>query len=288
MEAKILVIGGTGNIGKELVKLLTENGHKVRAAIRPASRTEELQAFGAELVSANLEDQTSLVNAMNGIEKVYFATPFVPNMVELSMNIIKAAKESEVKHLVKISGAGADLEAITMAKWHRAIEKEMEQSGIAYTFLRPNSFMQNVVNFSSHTIKDHGAFYAPIGDGQVAMIDARNVAKIAFHVLTEEGHENKAYYLSGPEAISFQKMAEILSDVTGKSIRYVDVPAESARQSMLDAGMPVETTDALLELYHINKLGYTAEVSDSIEMITGQKAVTFESFANDYKSAFKD
>ncbi|SFA78034.1 MULTISPECIES: SDR family oxidoreductase [unclassified Bacillus (in: firmicutes)] len=286
MDTTILVIGATGNIGKELTKLLTDKGYKVRVTIRPTSQTEELKALGVELIHADLLVPSSLKEAMKGIEKVFFATPFVPNMVELSSHIIQAAKEAGVKHLVKISGAGAELEAITMAKWHRTIEKEIEQSGIAYTFLRPNSFMQNIVNFSSHTIRDHGAFYAPIGDGEIAMVDARDVANVANHVLTEEGHENKAYYLSGPEAISYHEIANILSDVTGKSIKYVDVPAESARQSMLDAGMPAETVDALVELYHINKIGYTAEVSNTVEEIIGQKATSFETFAKDYQEAF--
>ncbi|MDQ0247557.1 uncharacterized protein YbjT (DUF2867 family) [Bacillus fengqiuensis] len=283
MNSTILVIGATGNIGKELTKLLVKNGKKVRVTIRPTSRTEELKSLGVEMIHADLHNPSSLKEAMNGIEKVFFATPFVPNMVELSSNIIQAAKEAGVKHLVKISGAGAELEAITMAKWHRTIEKEMEQSGIAYTFLRPNSFIQNIINYSAHTIRDHGAFYAPIGDGEIALVDARDVAKVAYHVLTEEGHENKAYYLSGPEAISYHEVADILSSVTGKSVKYVDVAAESARQSMLEAGMPGETVDALLELYHINKLGYTAEVSNAVEEITGQKAISFETFAKDYK-----
>lgn len=207
--------------------------------------------------------------------------------MELSYNIIQTAKESGVKHLVKLSGAGAELEAITLAKWHRAVEKEIEKSGIAYTFLRPNSFMQNIVNYNSYTIKDHSAFYAPMGNGKIALIDARDIAKVAFHVLTDDGHENKAYYMSGPSAISYREIADILSSVTSKSIKYVDVPADVARQSMLETGMPAVIVDALLELNHINKLGYTAEVSNTVEEITGQKkATSFETFAQDYKDAF--
>jgi uncharacterized protein YbjT (DUF2867 family) len=288
MNSTILVIGATGNIGKVLTNLLAKNGQKVRVTIRPASQIEQLKELGVELYQADLLDLSSLKKAMNGIEKVFFATPFVSNMVELSRNIIQAAKETGVKHLVKISGAGAELEAITMAKWHRTIEKEIEQSGITYTFLRPNSFMQNIVNYSAHTIRDHGAFYLPIGEGKIALVDARDVAKVAYQVLTEKGHENKGYYISGPAAISCHDLAEILSSVTSKPIKYVDVPTERARQSMLEAGMPTEIVGALLELYHINKLGYTKEVSNTVEEITGQKAISFETFAKDYKEEFME
>ena len=166
MTAAILVIGATGTTGKELAKRLAKNGHKTRATVRPTSDKRELQALGVELVQADLSDVVSLVKAMGGIQKVYFATPLVPNMVELSSSIIRAAKSTGVKHLVKLSGGGAEIELDTMAKWHRAVEREIEQSGITHTFLRSNSFMQNFSNFSSHTIRDHGAFYAPHGDGK--------------------------------------------------------------------------------------------------------------------------
>jgi uncharacterized protein YbjT (DUF2867 family) len=286
MSSNILIIGATGNIGKELVKLLVKNGENIRVMARPTSNTKELNALGVDLFNGDMGDTDSLKGAMNGIDKVFFATPLVPNMVQLSSNIIDAAKDCGVSHLIKISGAGAESEGITLTKWHRAIEKEMEQSGMAYTFLRPNSFMQNYANYSSHTIIDHGAFYAPMGEGQAAFIDARDIANVAYHVITDEGHQNKAYYLSGPKALSNYEIADILSSVTGKMIRYVDVPANDARQSMLTTGMPEIIVDAKMELYQINKLGYASEVSFTVEQITGHKANSFEVFANYYKGVF--
>src|SRR5262249_8695962 len=145
-------------------------------------------------------------------------------------------------------------------KWRRAVERDMENSGIAYTFLRANSFMQNFTNFNAHTIRDHGAFYAPHGDGKSAHIDARDVAKVAYRVLTEEGHQNKAYYLSGPEALSGAEVANILSSVTGKAIKYVNVPIEAARASIEGTGMPAELVEGLLEHSQVVKSGHTARV----------------------------
>jgi len=286
MSAAILVIGATGTTGKELAKRLAKNGHKTRATVRPTSNKRELQALGVELVQADLSDVGSLVEAMGEIQKVYFATPLVPNMVELSSSIIRAAKSAGVKHLVKLSGGGAEVELDTIAKWHRAVEKEIEQSGIAHTFLRSNSFMQNFSNFNSHTIRDHGAFYGSHGDGKTAYVDARDIAQVAYRVLAEEGHQNKAYYLSGPEALSGAEIANILSSATGKVIKYVDVPAEAARTSMLGAGMPAETVEVLLEHYGVMKLGYTARISSAVEEMIGQKATYFEAFAQEERKAF--
>jgi uncharacterized protein YbjT (DUF2867 family) len=286
MSAAILVIGATGTTGKELVRLLTKNGHKTRVSVRPTSNRSDLQALGVSLVEADLNDVGSLENAMDGIQKVYFATPLVPNMIQLSSSIIRAAQSAGVKHLVKLSGGGAEIELDAMARWHRAVEKEMEQSGIAYTFLRSNSFMQNLSKFNSQTIRDHGVFYASHGDGKSAYIDVRDIARVAYRVLTEEGHQNKAYYLSGPEALSGAEIAKILSSATGKVIKYVDVPVEAARASMQGAGMHAEIVEGLLEHYQVMKLGYTAQVSSSVEEITGQKATDFETFARAEKKAF--
>jgi uncharacterized protein YbjT (DUF2867 family) len=113
----------------------------------------------------------------------------------------------------------------------------------------------------------------------LSYIDASDIAQVAYRVLTEEGHENKAYYLSGPEALSDAEITDILSSVTGKSIKYVDAPVEAARDGMQKAGMPAEIVEALLEHYQMMKLGHTAKVSSTIEEITGQKATFFETFA---------
>lgn len=236
MSAAILVIGATGTTGKELASLLAKNGHETRATVRPSSNKRELQALGIELVQADLNDVGSLAKAMSGIQKVYFATPFVPNMVERSSMIIRAAKSAGVKHLVKLSGGGAEIDLDTMARWHRTVEREIEQSKIAHTFLRSNSFMQNFSNFSSRTVREHGAFYAPQGDGKTAYVDSRDIAQVAYRVLAEDGHENKAYYLSGPDALSGAEIADILSSATGREIKYVDVPIEVSRASMLGVG----------------------------------------------------
>jgi uncharacterized protein YbjT (DUF2867 family) len=286
MSATILVIGATGTTGKELAKILAKSGRKTRATVRPTSNKGELQVLGVELIQADLNDVGSLVKAMGGIQKVYFATPLVPNMVELSSSIIRAAKNAGVEYLVKLSGGGAEIDLDTMAKWHRAVEKEIEQSGIAHTFLRSNSFMQNLSNFNSHTIRDHGAFYAPHGDGKTAYVDARDIARVAYRVLTDEVHQNKAYYLSGPEALSGAEIANILSSATGKLIKYVDVPSEVARASMLGTGISAKIVEGLLEHYQVMKLGYTARVSDAVEQITGQKATYFGAFAQEQRKAF--
>ncbi|WP_160847373.1 SDR family oxidoreductase [Pontibacillus yanchengensis] len=287
MAKSILIIGATGNVGLPLTKMLSEHGYDVKAAVRSSTNVEVLRALGVETIQADLRNFFSLMNAMNLVEKVFFAVPFVSSFVQLSMNVVKAAEEAGVEHLVKLSGSGAQYEAIQLAKWHRIIEREMMKSGLHYTFLRPNSFMQNFTNFSSGTIDDHGSFYLPLGEGRVSFIDARDIASVAYHVLTEKGHDGQAYELTGPEAISCAHVASSLSNVLGKEIRYNGITEEEARQMMLEEGLHAGIVEARLELYQLNRLGYSSAITNTVRDITGKSPYTFEQFAWDYRERFR-
>ena len=145
--------------------------------------------------------------------------------------------------------------------------------------------MQNYFNFA--TIKEHGAFYLPIGDGKTSHVDIRDVAAAAVAALTQSGHEGKAYDITGPEALDNYRIAEILSSVTGKNISYVEISEDDARKAMTDMGMPESIVAVLIELYAIEKAGHGSAVSPAVEQITGRKPIAFEQFAKDYAEAFK-
>lgn len=284
----IFVSGATGNIGKEVVKQLIEKGVHVRAGVHSEQKAGILKELGAEVVLIDLNNIKNIKTGLEGVTKAFSLIPLVPNLAELGANFVKAAKMAGVNHIVWSSGMGADSpQAITLGKWHREAEKAVEASGITYTIVRPNSFMQNYVNFAGHTIKNQNAFYFPQGDGKISLIDVRDIAAVISILLTESGHEGKAYNLTGDEAISNYKVAEILSEITGRSINYIDVPVDTARQSMKDMGMPDVIVEALLELSSIIKAGYTSEVSNAVKQITGKQPISFRQFAKDYLQFFK-
>lgn len=147
---KILVTGSTGNVGREVVKQLVARGIEVKAATRAIDKVNEK---GVEFVNLDFSQSESIKQALAGVDKVMFITPNVPTAVEMSERFIEHAINAGVKHIVRLSGMGAQMEAITLAKRHRAIERAIEASGIAYTFLRPNTFMQNYVNYFAESIK---------------------------------------------------------------------------------------------------------------------------------------
>jgi uncharacterized protein YbjT (DUF2867 family) len=154
--------------------------------------------------------------------------------------LITEAKKSGIRHIVKQSIIGADLRAdVEAMRLHRQEEKVIEISGIPYTFLRSNAFMQNLVNFYGHIIKAQNVFYLPTGNGKVSFVDVRDIAAVAVQALTKNGsrHVNNVYEITGQEALSYYQAAEILSNATGKKIDYVNISDEAARGTMKEVGL---------------------------------------------------
>ena len=228
-------------------------------------------------------DPDSLHAAFTHADKVFLVTPFSEGQVEMARKLVDEAKKTGVKQIVKLSALGAGEEnAIQLCRWHREIERYIEQSGIPYTFLRAASFMQNFENYSAPTIKSEGKIYMPTGEGKAAYIDARDIAAVAIN----PGHEKKIYDLTGPEAISVSEVADTISLVTGRQVDYVDVPEEAAQQSMQQQQVPDWMTNALLELYGLQRNGNSTEVTSSVEELTGRKPHTFRQLVKEYKECF--
>src|ERR687885_1471329 len=300
MAETILVTGATGTVGIEVVKwLLSAKGERgegediiVKAAARSAN-DDTFGELGVQAIELDFNNRSTLSAALRGVDKLFLLTPFQSNMVDLTSNLVNEAKNAEVKYIVKQSVLGADAEqAITPSRLHRQAEKVIEESGIPFTFLRPNFFMQNFVTFYSHFIKTQGAFYVPAGDAKASFVDVRDIAAVAVQVLNgnkngESKHIRKAYDITGGEAISYGQAAEILSKEIGKKVNYVNISDEDTRKGMKDMGADEWTISSMVELFGTTRAGYLSEVSPAVEQITGNKPITFSQFARDYAGAFK-
>jgi uncharacterized protein YbjT (DUF2867 family) len=292
MAKTILVTGATGTVGKEVVKHLSAKGQTIRAAARSANDGKTFGNLnGVQVVQLDYETPASLASAFKDVDSLFLLTPFQSNMVDLTSNLVREAKNARVEYIVKQSVMGADAEpGITPSRLHRQAEKIIEESQIPFTFLRPNFFMQNFVNFFAQTIKNQNAFYLAAGDGKVSFVDVRDIATVAVHSLVDgvgSQHEGKAYNITGGEALSYAQAAEILSSEVGKKINYVDISNEDARKGMKDTGVDDWTINSMMELFEIIRAGYASAVSPIVEEITGYKPVTFEQFAKDYAGAFR-
>jgi len=290
MHSTILITGATGTVGREVVIQLSmlEGDVRVRAGVHSLIKGENLKRLpGVEIVEIDFEDQASLHAAFTHVDKVFLITPFAEDEVEMAKTLIDEAKKKGVKHIVKLSAMGADATpGITLGRRHHEIEQYIEDSGIAYTFLRPSSFMQNYQNYDAESIKREGQFYQSTGNGKVAYIDARDIAAVGVEILTGTGHEGKAYDLTGLEALSNYEVAQVLSEVRRKQVTFVDVPEEAARQAMLAQQIPEWMVDALLELNRLYKAGYGGNITDTVQQITGRVPHTFREFVQDHLDSF--
>lgn len=291
MTETILITGATGTVGSEVVKQLSAKGENiiVKAAARSATDNTFENLNRVQVVQLDYDKPDSLAVALKGVDKLFLLTPFQSNMVDLTSNLVSEAKKAKVKYIAKQSVMGADAEpGITPGRLHRQAEKIIEESGIPFTFLRPNFFMQNFVNYYSNSIRSQGAFYMPAGDAKVSFVDVRDIAAVAVKSLINDNQQKgRAYNITGGEALSYGQAAEILSKAVGKKINYVNVTDQDARKGMKDMSMDEWTIKSMIELFEITRAGYVSEISPIVEQVTGNKPITFSQFAKDYARAFK-
>ena len=286
----ILVTGAAGTVGSEVVRQLSAKGQiGIRAAARSANNPTFKDLKSVEIVELDYNKPETLATAFKDVNKLFLLTPFQSDMLDLTSNLVNAAKKSSVKYIIKQSVMGVDAEpGITPGRLHRQAEKIIEKSGIPFSFLRPNFFMQNFVNFYSSMIKSQGALYAPAGDGKVSFVDVRDIAAVAVQALINDNqHKGKSYNITGPEALSYGQAAEILSRELGKEIKYVNIPDEDARKEMKDMGMDDWSANSMIELFDITRKGYASDISSVVEELTGRKPISFSQFVKDYAQAFR-
>lgn len=282
----ILVSGATGQIGSELVKQLDYDGVPVRALVRDPARAAELAGPGVEIVQGDFNRPETLARALEGVERAFLLVAVDPRMVQLNQNFLDAAKKAGVKHVVRLSAQGSAVDSpLVLGRWHGESDRALERSGLDWTVLQPSMFMQNIVGYAG-SIRDQGAFYAPMGHGKVGMVDVRDIAEVAVAALTESGHTGQRYAITGPEALSFDDAASKLSHALGKAVRYVDVEPAQARQGMLGSGMPDWFADALLELFAVWKAGHGELVTPVVSDVARKQPITFDEFARDYAPVF--
>lgn len=276
----ILVTGATGLNGSALVRRLSARGVPVRALVRSRAKAESLATLPlVEIVEGDMARPETLAGPLQDVDRAMLISSSDPAMLDVQSNFVEAAKQAGVRHVVKLSGIMPDIDSpFRFARMHGEAERKLEDSGIAFTHLRAGEFMHAYFR-QVPSIVARGMFFLPMEDARIASIDIGDIAEVAAIVLTTEGHEGKIYPLTGPEALNMAQVAQRLSTATGKSITYVNVTPEEARQANLANGMPPYTADALYELFAERRKGKESQVWPDIETILGRPATSFAEFA---------
>jgi uncharacterized protein YbjT (DUF2867 family) len=223
-----------------------------------------------------------------GVDSLYLLSPSSPRLAEIEGALVDEAKKAGVRHIVKHSVLGADMHAESpLTSVHAYAEKAVKASGIAYTFLRLNSFMQNFVTSHAWSIVAQGMFFEALGDARVSHVDTYDIAAAAARVLTEEGHEGRSYDITGPEALSNFQIAEKVSALLDRRITYTPVPDEAMRQGLLGAGLSEWYAESVVKLYRFFRQGGGAPVTTDLEQLIGRQPRTMEMYLQENVAALR-
>lgn len=283
----ILLTGSSGTVGLELAKLISAHGVTARAMVRSASAAGRLRELpGIVPIAGDFDDPPSLDAALQGVDRAFLVTNSSERAESQQLAFVAAAERAGVRHIVKLSQLHAAPDSpVRFLRYHAAVEQAICASGMAYTMLRPNLFMQGLLGFAG-TIAATGKLFAPIGASKISLIDARDIAAVACTALTAPGHEGKSYDLTGPEALSHDDIASQIGAVIGQPISFQQIPPDAMRQAALDTGFTQWQADGLIEDYAHYDRDEASVVSLDGPAVMDRPALSLTAFLRDHKAAF--
>jgi uncharacterized protein YbjT (DUF2867 family) len=232
-----------------VIREFARRGHPVSALVRNREKARAFQAFpSVEIIEGDMSHPESMHDALAGVDRVLLLSSPTPQIVETQSAFVDAAKKAGIRHIVKFSGlSAADFGTpFVFGSMHADIERYLEDSGVAWTHLRPSQFMTEYLR-EVPTIVAHGSLFLPLEDAKLTPVDVGDIAKAVFALLTTPGHEAKTYAISGPQALDMEEIAEQISQAINNSVQYVRITREERQQALLAAGVPpffVEALDA--------------------------------------------
>lgn len=286
----ILIIGAAGNNGLATLQALVNknsSNYTIRAGVRSAEKGKQLQSQFPDIEAAiiDLDAPATLTAAFENVTKVFIIPGNVENRAQHAKNAIDAAVASgTVKQVVLYSVVGAEWEAILFARQFREAEKYLEASGLPWTHLRTIWFQENFLGWADGV--KQGAFYFGVREGQFAPLNVKDIGEIAANILTTDGHDRKAYNITGPKLVSGQNIADIFSNITGRKVAYVSPDEESTLQSLLGSGWPEWQAKGVIELFEVFASNQAAVISPDGEALLGRPLTTLDTFLETNKAAF--
>ncbi|MFO8054321.1 MAG: SDR family oxidoreductase [Bacteroidales bacterium] len=273
--SRILITAATGNVGTFLVRALQRKNMSFTAATRNASKAKEKFDKPLETVYLNFKHVSSFAPALKGKEMLFLCGPSAtPNAEDLLMPLIEAAQAENIKHLVFIAS-------------HPKAMQKIEESGMDYTFIKANFFMQNFELYQIQDIRDKNQIFMPAGDGKAPFIHTRDVGEVAAEVLDNPGaYRNQTLYITGPQMVDHYEIADVFSDVLEKKIFYQNPSDEEYRREMEARGFSESYINAMIAVFGKIKKGKVAGKTDGVEQVLERKPVPFKTYVEENKGYF--
>lgn len=283
---RILVTGATGTVGRHLVPLLRAAGAPVRAFVRDPARAADVLGGGVELAVGDLGDPASLRAALAGVDQLHLACGNHPEQVRWETAAIDAAADAGVTRIVKLSALGAGVGSpVAFTDAHGRITEHLRAAGPAHVLLEPAFLMSNLLA-GADGVRGADALFLPAAGAKIAMIDPRDVARVAAAVLTGDGHDGRRYVLTGPEAVTLDDVAEQLSAVLGRRIGAVPVSDGAALGQLAAAGVPEWFATNVVAQFGVLRGGAQSGVQDVVRALTGRDPRPVGEFLRDHAGAF--
>ena len=283
----ILLTGATGKTGSAAVKALVAKGIKFRALSRSEDKAKALRERGVEVIVGDVLDAAVLDRALVGVTRALLTMPNSERQLAQEKSFVDHAKKAGVKHIVKMSSMEAiPGTTVPVPAIHVESEAYIRASGLAWTMLKPNFFMQNFFA-NAATIKSMNKFFMPCGQGKTGMSDARDVGAVVAHVMSTEDHAGKEYQLTGPQVMTFGQAAEIFSTVLGRKIEYVDQPVAEYRATLTKVLGEGWHTNAVVELISSIAHGGLDSTTNTVKELLGREPTSLAQFVQEFAAMFK-
>jgi uncharacterized protein YbjT (DUF2867 family) len=279
----MILITTAGKVGAEAARLLAQRGEPVRVLVRDLEKATALAQAGADVAVGDLDVPATVDAAMRGVSAVVLVSPAIPAQ---ELNVVTSAAGAGVGHVVKITSKASADSPIARRRDQTEIENGLIASGLGYTLLRNNAYMQNFLMLAPAIAKT-GSFGSSTGDGRVGMVDTRDVAAVAAQIAaTPAAHRGKTYWPTGPESLSYADAAKVLSEVLGRPVAFYPLTFEEQKQAMTDAGVPGHIAEMNAQAVTLFAQGDSDWVTRDVPAILGRPARTFEQFVTDHAAAF--
>lgn len=282
----VTIFGATGKIGKQILHHLSQAEIPTLAVSRDLRKAVKLPFV--DWVQADITHKASLPPTIGPGGVVFLASPMNELMVEGQTSVIRTVQQYGLGHVVKLSSGVIDEAAhLPIAKAHGQIEAILQDSGLSWTMVRPNGFMQNWLGELAHSVKQERTIYEATGDGKRAYIDLRDIAEVAFRILTApQDHVGRCYSLTGPTAINYTQLANCIQQTIGQPVTYVALTTQQAQQRMEQRGLPGWAIETFLAYAQQQRAGLTSVVSTDVTDILHRPARSMEAFIDEYQDCF--
>lgn len=284
---RILITGASGNVGSYVAQYALEKGQEITAAGTHTGPLAKMFGGRAEIAYFDFTDARTFQNALKDVDRVFIMRPPHLGKPEDLKPFIDALKEKGGIRLVSfLSLIGVENNPVPP---HHKIEKYIEQAGLPYCHIRPSFFMQNISGVHAFEIKYFNRVVVPVKKALTSFIDAEDIGEITAEVLSDpEAHQNRGYAITGPEAIDYWQVAEILSEELGRKIIYTSPKPSFAKKYWITVrGMEKEYCNVMGMLYMMTRLGTARKVTSVFEQVMGKKPRTFQQFVQKNRTAWQ-